>query len=1133
MSETAALTYVELHLHTHWSLLDGASSPAELLQRAAELGYAALAITDHDGLYGALEFARTARDLGIQPIAGAEITLIDGSHLTLLAETQAGYRNLCKLITAAHHTHRGPTPDWVIQEHAAWENARDDQDDEPEHYRDPAAAPWLDPALLNAHADGLILLTGCRRGRLARLIDDNRFSEVRDQLREYVDWFGRPNVFVEIQQNWVFGDTARMGKLVQLAQELGVGYVATGNVHYHIPDRSRLQDVLVAIRHRATLDGSPRHRRPNDDFGLCSVAEIKRRFHAYPEAIAASVAIAKRCASFDLNNDLGYGFPDYPTQPGDTPDDTLAKLSWPLFEERYPHNSPRRAESAERLSEELRIIKKRGFAGFFLIHYDLLQLAREVAVEVRGVDSARDRSRLPPGRGRGSSVSSIVCYLIGLSPVDPLEHGLSLGRFLNEESSSIPDIDLDFPRDIRERLIARIHEDYGEKAAMVCAFATYRLRSAVRDVGKALGLLTTDLDRIAKLAEPGSATKLRAELERIPSYAARLDSPVWTQLVDLSAQLAGFPRHISQHSGGMIVSSRPISDMTPVQPAAMAGRFLCQWDKDSCNDAGFVKIDFLALGMLSLVEEAMTLIADVEGQPPDLSRINFADPQVFAMIRRGDTIGTFQVESRAQIQTLYRTQPETLDDLTVQVAIVRPGPIVGGATTPYIERRRQPNYQAVYDHPLLEPVLAETYGVVLYQEQVIDVAVALADFTPGQADLLRRAMTRKRSLEEIEKIRQLFYAGAVRKGVELSVAETVFGKLSGFSSYGFPKAHAASFAVLAYQSCWLKHYYPAEFLTGLLNNQPMGFYPSHVLVNDARRHNLRMLPPDINQSGAMCSVEGRERRMIRIGLSFIDGMSEDAAAAVVHEREGHGPYRSLADFVRRTTLRMAVVENMIAVGAFDGFGLGRREALWQIGLFTMPHPFGRTTAKKAKAQPDRNVGVQTALPLPIEQDSVEPSPTSAWDRMSADYQVMGMSPNYHPLGLLRQRLPEAWATSRELGELPHGSRVRIAGLIVCRQRPGTAKGVTFLSLEDETGLANIVVYPKLYEAQRTLVRGEPFLIVEGVMQIEEQAINIIASRFERLETSFGAPPPESWREELEEPVVEPLKKIAPASHNYR
>jgi error-prone DNA polymerase len=1122
--------YVELHLHTAYSFLDGASQPEELNDAAVKLGCHAIAITDHDGLHGALEFAKFAKESGIQPITGAEMTMIDGSHLTLLAETQEGYRNLCRLITESHHTERvGAVPLIPEEDAVSWEDGQTDV--AVHHYADPATSPWLDPRLLPLHAKGLILLTGCRNGQLSRLVDADRLADAEALLRQYVGWFGPENVFVELQQNYVFGDTRRMDRLVRIAKAVGVGYVATGNVHYHRRDRHRLQDVLVAIRHRTTLDGCHRQRRPNAEFHLASVKEMRIRFERYPEALATSVAIARRCASFDLNEDLGYSFPDYPdVKPGETPDDALRRICDAPFQERYPDGHKYHQKAIERLEHELELIARNKLAGFFLIHHDLLELAREVAVEVRGADTYRAKSLLPPGRGRGSSVSSIVCYLIGLSPVDPLQHNLSIGRFLNDGAKEPPDIDIDFPRDIRERLLARIHEDYGNRAAMICAFATYRLRSAVRDVGKALGLPLPDLDRIAKLSEPHSARALATEMDRIPSFAQRKDVPPWSFLIELAEQLAGFPRHVTQHSGGMVVSSGPMTDMVPVQPAAMEGRFLCQWDKDSCNDAGFVKIDFLALGMLSLVEEVMTLIGESGKDVPDLSRIDFADQQVFAMIHEGDTVGTFQIESRAQIQTILRTQPRTLDDLVVQVAIVRPGPIIGGATTPYVERRRNIFFQPTYDHELLIPVLKETLGVILFQEQVIDVAVALAGFTAGQADELRRAMTRRRTLAEMEKHRVNFYQGAAAKGVPLEIAERVFEKLLGFSSYGFPKGHAASFAVLAYQSAWLKLYYPAEFLCGLLNNQPMGFYPPHMLVNDAKRHGIHVAPPDINQSGVRFSVNQAENGWIRTGLGFIKGLGEDDATRIVDERNWNGAFQSLADFVRRVPLRRDIVERMISVGVFDVFGLGRRETLWQVGLFVASRRFGpKATAKPARRR-GRVSGMQVALPLPVEQDEVRLPEAPAWERMAADYAVLGMSPRHHPIGLLRSRLPDDVTTTRGLHSLRNGMPIRIAGLVVCRQRPGTAKGVTFLLIEDELGVANVVVYSKIYEDQRTLVRGEPFILVEGRVQWEDRNLNIIADRFRPLRSVLTS---EEGGSEESANVVRLMTDLAPSSHNYR
>jgi error-prone DNA polymerase len=979
----------------------------------------------------------------------------------------------------------------------------------------------------------VILLTGCRQGRLSQLIDADQFQAAECLIGEYVSWFGPNNVIVELQQNLVHGDTPRLKRMIELADARGLRYAATGNVHYHTSERHRLQDVLVAIRTHATLDGSHRARRPNAQFYLRSAAEMARRFAHHPAALRTTIEIAERCAGFNLARDLAYTFPDYPVDPGDTPDAVLARVCRSALTERY---LDRRDEAEARLDEELAIIAHHKLSGFFLLYRDLLVLARDVAGEIRGADSARAAGNLPPGRGRGSSVSSIVCYLIGLSHVDPLAHDLFFGRFLNEEIHSVPDIDLDFPREIRERLMERVYEVYGaDRAALVCAFSTYKLRSAVRDVGKTLGLPLADLDKIAKLSEPRSAKELGRELARIPGYEERKNAPPWSYLVDLSAQLAGFPRHVTQHVGGMIVSSTPLTELVPIQPAAMEGRYLCQWDKDSCDDARVVKIDFLALGMLSLVEECLELIA-ANGKPPvDLSRIDFNDTAIYDMICAGDTIGVFQIESRAQIQMLPRTQPRKLEDLIVQVAIVRPGPIIGGAVKPYVTHRQQTqreflaDVQPFYDHPSLEPVLEETHGVILYQEQVLQVAMALAGFSAGQADALRRSMTRKRSREAMVQLWTQFRDGALGRGVPLETAKTVFKKLLGFAEYGFPKAHAAAFAVLAYQSAWLRHYYPAEFTCALLNNQPMGFYPPHVLTNDAKRHGLRILPPDINLSGLRCAVENGNA--IRIGLGYVEALGVEPARRIVLEREASGSYRSLADFVRRAPTPIAAVENLISTGAFDRFGLGRREALWQLGLFIPSHRFGQKEG--------RDVGRQLALSLPVNQDTVELRPMGAWDQMSADYAILGLSPRYHPLGLLRPHLPESLSTTADLERLPDGLIVQIGGLIVCRQRPGTAKGITFLLLEDERGLANVIVYPGLYEAKRLVVRGEPFILVQGKLQKRDNTINIIAHDLHPLENArqrFAALP----IPEAEDPVPVEEKKpaaslqaLAPASHNYR
>ncbi len=578
-------------------------------------------------------------------------------------------------------------------------------------------------------------------------------------------------------------------------------------------------------------------------------------------------------------------------------------------------------------------------------------------------------------------------------------------------------------------------------------------------------------------------------MARLAGYRDRLNAPLWRHLADLVEQIAGFPRHISQHVGGMVISSKPLVELVPLEQSAMPGRVLIQWDKDSVDDARMIKIDFLALGMLSAVDETLDLIEEHRGKRVDLSRIDFQDQRVYDAISRADTMGVFQIESRAQMQTLPRVRPRSLEDLTVEVAIIRPGPIVGGAVNPYI-RRRMGREPVTYDHPSLEPVLAETLGVVLYQEQVLQVAMAVAGFSAGQAESLRRAMSRKRSREAIARLKQQFIEGCLGNDVSRKTAEAVFQKIAGFAEFGFPKAHAAAFGLLAYQTAWLRTYYRAESLCALFNAQPMGFYGPHVLVNDGKRHGVDVVPPDINRSGANCTVEGNA---VRIGLRYVKGLSETTTREVEGERVRNGPFRSLFDFLERTRLKREAVENLTACGTLDGFGLERRELLWQLGLLY------RSEGRNGH---DR----QLALPLPTEQDMVELKPMTDWDRMAADYTVLGLSPTHHPMAFLRSQLHEGVVPSRLLVSLPDGAPVEVAGLVVCRQRPATAKGFVFLVLEDEFGLVNVVVKPNQYERQRALVRAEAFVIVQGELQRRDGTVNVIADRFTPLRADGPLPP---------------------------
>ncbi|MBA2348065.1 MAG: DNA polymerase III subunit alpha, partial [Solirubrobacterales bacterium] len=849
--------YVELHAHSAFSFLDGTAQPEELVVAALERGHTVMALTDHDTVSGSMEFAQAAGALGLRAIHGAELSVRDEAapaspeqmrgldpsaavlrgaiweppalrHLTLLVRDATGWRNLCRLLTRAHAHTRDAT-------------------------RRRAIAPSVTTRDVAEHAEGLVCLSGCAR----------RGVEDEPSLRRLLAAFGPEGLRVELQRPFARHDRARNRRRVELAGRLGVACVATGNVHAHTRERALLQDAFVAIREHASLDASEPVRRGNHTHVLATPAAMAARFADHPETVAETARLAAELR-FDLTADLGYRYPGADDRGAAR---TLRGTCLAAFDSRYPPGHKRREEAVARLDEELRLIDGLGLSGFFVLHHELLELAREIAVEVRGVGTAR--SLLPPGRGRGSSVSSIVCYLTGLSHIDPIENALFLGRFLNEEITSLPDIDLDFPRDIRTELIPRIHERFGrEHSALVAAFPTFKARGAIRELGKALGLPPGEIERVARASEGWSTMKVEEDVSRALG-GGRERVGRWEWLVRLAEEAHGLPRHLSQHSGGMIVATRPLVDCCAVVPAAMEGRQMVMWDKDSCADAGFLKIDLLGLGMLSAAERCVELIGKRRDEFVDLSRIPYDDPEVYGAIQRGETTGVFQIESRAQMASLLRTRPETLDDLTIQVAIVRPGPIQGGAVNPYIARkqalRANPDFEIPYEHPSLEPVLADTLGTIIFQDQVIEVAMAFAGFTPGEAEGLRKAMSRKRSEAAIRAYHQRFLDGARRThGVGVEAAQRVYDMIVGFSGFGFPKAHGAAFGLLAYQSTWLRVHYGPEFLSALLDEQPMGFYPPDSLIHEAQRRGIAVAPPDVNASGLGCDVE--PDGTVRVGL---------------------------------------------------------------------------------------------------------------------------------------------------------------------------------------------------------------------------------------------------------------------------
>ena len=1141
--------YIELHCHSAYSFLDGASLPDELARRAGELGYTALALTDHNSVSGSMELAQVAGTCGIRALHGAEIDVavagggsIDGRratdgppgdharHLTLLVRDARGWRNLCRLLTRAHaHTREGPGRE----------------------RREPAVSLEA----VREHSEGLVCLTGCAG------------HGVHDEptARRLLDAFGPQSLRVELQRPYARHDRARNRALQALARRLGVACVASGDVHAHARGRAELQDAFVALRHRTTLDASEPLRRGNHSHVLASPAAMAARFAEHHEAVRESVRLAEELR-FDLTRDLGYRYPGS-EDPGAMR--RLAELCRARLDERYGARvaargggvgrrggdggggsgagggqggsgagdrrrgasaGAMRSEAAARLEQELRIIDELGLAGFFLLHHELLELAREVAAEVRGPDSAR--ALLAPGRGRGSSVSSIVCYLTGLSHIDPIANRLLLGRFLHTGLESLPDIDLDFPRDIREVLIPRVHERYGdERAALVAAFPTFRARGAIRELGKVLGLPSGEIERVARAADNywNPARPVEHDIDAASANA----SPRWAWLERLAAEAYGLPRHLSQHPGGMVISTRPLIDCCPVVPAAMEGRQMVQWDKDSCADAGFLKIDLLGLGMLSAVEGCVELIARARGERIDLSRIPFDDPATFRAVRRADTVGVFQIESRAQMQSLRRTLPESLDDLTVQVAIVRPGPIQGGAINPYIERRRRlradPAYEVPYPHPSLRPVLESTLGTVIFQDQVMEVAQAFAGFTAREADGLRRAMSRKRSHEALQSHRERFLAGARRHvGADLATARRVWEMVEGFAGFGFPKAHGAAFGLLAYQSTWLRVHYGPEFLCALMNEQPMGFYAPDTLVHEAEVRGIPVLGLDVNASGVGCTVEaapspssarvgrreagesngavhelgaGRTRLGVRLGLGYVKGVRADAIRELVAERERGGPFRGLGELAARCGAGRPTLEQLAWSGACDGLvsadgmqnAVGANQAAGAYGAKTVAHEAAGSSDARRRlalwqlgiATPGRvagEKGTQLALPLEV-PEAPRLRPLSRWQRLIADYAATGVTVGDQAIAALRPRLAgQMLATSPQLARLPQGSAVTVAGLVIARQRPGTAKGTMFLLFEDEWGHINLIVPRVVYERHRPLARAEPLLLARGRLE---------------------------------------------------
>lgn len=983
-----------------------------------------------------MEFAQAAKNYGIEPITGAEITLSDDTHLTLLAETTRGYANLSRLLTKAN-------------------------------LNSPRGEPRTDFAWLAEHAEGLIALSGCRKSEVGAFAEKGAVHKAMQAADRYRAVFGLNNYFIELQNNSVFEDEPRNHVLVEVARGLGVPLVATNNVHYHVRDRHRLHDVLIAVQHHASLEDARQHLRPNSEFFLKGPAEMTKVFADLPEAIANTERIAERCR-FNLTRDLTYVFPDYTAEDGRDADTFLHDLCFKEARSFYGAPLPERVEI--RLREELDLVREGQRAGFFLRLWEILLFIRENDL---------------PARGRGSSVGSLVCFLLGLSGIDPMKYNLVVERFLNAERlhEDVPDIDIDFGRDARDRMFKHIFATYGtDHAAMVCNQIQYRWPMAVRDVGKALGLGTDQVDAIAKRMRSRFSLSLQHELTQLPGFESRAHFPVWRQFVELVEQLYGMPRHLAQHSGGVILSTSRMDEQVPVEATAMEGRFIGQWDKDSVADAGFIKLDLLGYPSLDQLRLGLAYVEERHGIVIDERRIDLTDQEVYAMMQKGDVIGVVQIQSRAQIQVLLQLRVTKIEDLIIQVALIRPGPIQGGAVHPYIARML--GHEPVqFDHPCLEPALRETKGVFIFQEQVIQAAMALAGFSAGQAEMLRKAMSRKRSREAMEALKNDFLAGAASRGVTAQVATTVYEKILAFSSFGFPKSHAAAMAETCFKVAWLKRYYPVEFYCALLNNQPMGFYSPEVIANDARRHGIAVLGVDVNKSEGDCSIEADDA--LRLGYRYMKGIG-DALRERLNEEKKNGPYASLWQFWRRTRLQQSAIESLILAGAFAWTGLKERELLWQLGTFYQP--------------------LDDQLPLAIMDTTSLPvlRPMTHEEQIVADLELSGIAVRGSTMDLIVDQLHEGITNSLRLEHMKGGEKVTVAGLVAVRQAPETAKGFVFHTLEDYYGLINVITNPRVVPKFQRLIEGAPALIVHGRVERQERAVNVIAESFEALKISGSA-----------------------------
>ncbi len=1077
------MPYVELHACSAFSFLRGGSFPEQLAEVAAELEMPALALLDRNGVYGAQRFSVAAREHHVRPIIGAELSMEDGAILPVLVENRTGYKNfasfsrkrICAVKKENARSNGMSLPQFAEGMVAFLGSARLQRAGECIlHSR---TLPELNPA-----GESALKESSFRQNAETSTLQACAPQKRTDRAKFLIHVFGRENVFVELQRHFIRGEEKVNRALIDLARANRLSILATNGVQYAKPYGREVLDVFACIREHIHLDAAGKLLTQNAERHLKSDRQMREMFADLPEAIENTARLAERL-TFSIEN-IGYEFPSYPVPAGQSMDSFLRTIVWFGAQQRYAAISK---PVKRKLEEELGLISKLGFAGYFLIVWDIVNFCREHNIMVQG---------------RGSAANSAVCYCLGITPVDPVSNHLVFERFLNESRKGWPDIDLDLPSgDRREAVIQKIYRRYGKHgAAMTANVITYRGRSAAREIGKALNFSASILDRFSHLFANGDFPHTMELETQIEQAGLAKNHPRMPAFVRLYRAIYGLPRHLGQHSGGMIICQDKLSSFVPLENASMPGRVVAQWDKDDCEDLGIVKVDLLGLGMMAVMQDAFELCRE-RGRALDLAHIPKDDEKTFEIMEHADTIGVFQIESRAQMATLPRMKPKCFYDVVIEVAIIRPGPIQGDMVHPYLARRAGKEPVTYYDERL-KPVLERTLGVPLFQEQMLKIAMVMADFSGNEAEELRRALSFHRSEERMQKVSTKLQAAMERKGVAPDKIDKIIQAISSFALYGFPESHAISFAILAYGSAYLKVHRAPEFYASLLNNQPMGFYTPATIVKDAQRHGLKIKPVCVSESDWRCTVVDDET--MRLGFCVVNGLRQEHGEQIERERNAR-QFKSLEDFKRRVPLSKDELRTLAESGALNCFAEHRREAMWKVEETTHDDLLGNARLEQAgfgilpkrtsidlpsvKSSRMQNAFASTLQACAPQKTESPLPPMTLPERVKADYETMNLTTGPHPMKLLRAQLPNIWRAS-DLAQARHGSTIQIAGNVICRQRPGTAKGFVFISLEDETGVSNAIVDPDLFERFRLLITEEAFLVIEGEVQNVDHVVLI-------------------------------------------